>query len=49
MAADGSGVQLPTIHNLLLAWTLTLPATMLMSGLLFVVFRIFVGDSGITP
>ena len=42
MAADKSGVQLATIRNLFLAWTLTLPATMLLSGFLFVIFREFV-------
>ncbi|HEV8062579.1 MAG TPA: anion permease [Gemmataceae bacterium] len=41
MAADQSGVQLATVRNLALAWTLTLPATMLLSGFLFVIFRAF--------
>jgi PiT family inorganic phosphate transporter len=49
MAADGSGIQLPTIRNLLLAWTFTLPATMLLSGCFFMFFRIFVGDAGTGP
>ena len=42
MAADRSGVQLSTVRNLLLAWMLTLPATMLLSGMFFVLFRAFV-------
>jgi inorganic phosphate transporter, PiT family len=43
MAADRAGIQLATLRNLLLAWILTLPATMLLSGLLFVLFQAFVG------
>lgn len=42
MAADRSGIQLGTVRNLLLAWVLTLPATMLLSGFLFVIFRALV-------
>jgi PiT family inorganic phosphate transporter len=41
MAANGSGVQMKTIRNLLLAWVLTLPATMLMAGGLFWLSRAF--------
>ena len=41
MAADRSGVQLSTMRNLLLAWVLTLPATMLLSAFFFVIFRAF--------
>jgi PiT family inorganic phosphate transporter len=43
MAADRSGVQFSTMRNLLLAWVLTLPATMLLSGFFFVIFRAFAG------
>jgi len=39
MAANRSGVQFATIRNLLVAWTLTLPASMLLAGSLFYVFR----------
>jgi PiT family inorganic phosphate transporter len=42
MAAARSGIQLATVRNLVLAWTLTLPATMLLSGLLFAIFRMLV-------
>src|SRR5262245_975259 len=39
MAANGSGLQWATVRNLLLAWVLTLPASMLLSGTLFWLFR----------
>lgn len=39
MAANGSGLQAGTVRALLLAWVLTLPAAMLLSGLLFWVFH----------
>jgi len=38
MAANGSGLQLATVRNLLLAWVLTLPMAMLISGGLFWLF-----------
>ena len=38
MAASGSGLQMATVRNLLLAWVLTLPAAILLSGGLFWVF-----------
>ena len=38
MAANGSGVQLETIRNVLLAWVLTLPCAILLSGTLYVIF-----------
>ena len=42
MAANGSGLQMATIRNLLMAWVLTLPMAMLISGSLFYLFtRIF--------
>ncbi|HVX76735.1 MAG TPA: inorganic phosphate transporter [Bradyrhizobium sp.] len=42
MAANGSGLQWSTIRNIALAWVLTLPAAMLISGLLYLIFsRIF--------
>jgi len=37
MAANGSGVQAATVGKIFLAWVLTLPATMLLAGLLFAV------------
>jgi len=39
MAANHSGIQMGTVKNLLLAWVLTLPAAMLISGSLYWVFR----------
>jgi len=39
MAANGSGLQWATVRNLLLAWILTLPMSILLSGLLFWMFR----------
>jgi len=42
MAADGSGLQMATIRNLVMAWVLTLPAAILISGSLYVIFaRLF--------
>jgi PiT family inorganic phosphate transporter len=38
MAANGSGLQLSTIRNIALAWVLTLPAAMMLSGFLYFVF-----------
>jgi len=42
MAANGSGLQIATIRNLLMAWVLTLPCAILLSMALFFVFvRVF--------
>jgi len=42
MAANHSGIQMSTVRNLALAWILTLPVAMLLSGSLFWLFsRIF--------
>jgi PiT family inorganic phosphate transporter len=38
MAANGSGVQLATLQKLLMAWVLTLPCAILISGSLYFVF-----------
>jgi len=38
MAANHSGLQLSTIRNLLMAWVLTLPASILLAGSLFWLF-----------
>jgi PiT family inorganic phosphate transporter len=38
MAANGSGLQLGTLRNLVMAWVLTLPASIALSGALFFVF-----------
>jgi phosphate/sulfate permease len=42
MVANGSGVQPGTTRRILLAWLMTLPATILLSGLFFFVGRLFV-------
>jgi PiT family inorganic phosphate transporter len=42
MAANGSGLQIATIRNMVMAWVLTLPAAILISGTLYVIFsRLF--------
>jgi PiT family inorganic phosphate transporter len=38
MAANGSGLQWSTIRNIALAWVLTLPAAMILSGVLYLMF-----------
>ena len=40
MAANGSGLQLSTVRNIALAWVLTLPAAMVISGTLVLGIRI---------
>jgi PiT family inorganic phosphate transporter len=39
MAANGSGLQWATIKNMALAWVMTLPAAMVISGSLYVILR----------
>jgi PiT family inorganic phosphate transporter len=39
MLANSSGLLMSTVRNLLLAWVLTLPAALVLSGLLFYTFR----------
>jgi len=39
MAANGSGLQWSTVRNLLLAWVLTLPCSIGLAFVLFIVFR----------
>lgn len=43
MAANGNGVQPVTVRRILLAWVLTLPATMILSGGLYLLGRWIVG------
>jgi PiT family inorganic phosphate transporter len=38
MAANGSGLQMATIRNLLMAWVLTLPAAITLSATLYILF-----------
>jgi inorganic phosphate transporter, PiT family len=39
MAANGSGLQWATIKNMALAWVMTLPAAMLIAGILYAILR----------
>jgi inorganic phosphate transporter, PiT family len=39
MVANGSGMQWSTVRSIAMAWVLTLPAAMLLSGTLFFIFR----------
>ena len=39
MAANGSGLQWATVRNLLMAWVLTLSASICLAGFLFWAFR----------
>jgi inorganic phosphate transporter, PiT family len=39
MVANGSGLQMSTLRNLVMAWVLTLPAAIMLSALLYWVFR----------
>jgi inorganic phosphate transporter, PiT family len=42
MAANGSGLQFATIRNMLMAWVLTLPVAIVLSGTLYLIFsRLF--------
>jgi PiT family inorganic phosphate transporter len=38
MAANGSGLQWSTIRNIAMAWVLTLPIAMMLSGFLYFIF-----------
>ena len=39
MAANGSGLQMGTVRNLLAAWVMTLPASIALAGALFWLFN----------
>jgi PiT family inorganic phosphate transporter len=39
MVANGSGLQWATVRNLAMAWVLTLPVSIVLSGSLFWIFR----------
>ena len=43
MAANGSGLQAATIKNMILAWVMTLPAAIVLSGSLFALLRYLFG------
>ena len=38
MVANGSGMQWSTVRSIAMAWVLTLPAAMIMAGVLFAIF-----------
>jgi inorganic phosphate transporter, PiT family len=38
MTANGSGLQLATVRNIAMAWVLTLPAAVMISGSLYWIF-----------
>jgi inorganic phosphate transporter, PiT family len=38
MAANGSGLQMATVRNLVMAWVLTLPVAIMLSGTLYILF-----------
>ena len=38
MAANRSGLQMSTIRNLVMAWVLTLPVSILLAGVLYMIF-----------
>jgi PiT family inorganic phosphate transporter len=43
MAANGSGLQWITLRNMLMAWVLTLPSAICLSGFLYyVLYQLFV-------
>src|SRR5215471_10804146 len=44
MAANHSGLQWGTVRNLIMAWVLTLPASIVLAGFLFWAFRHFSGQ-----
>jgi PiT family inorganic phosphate transporter len=44
MAANRTGLQMSTVRSLLMAWVLTLPAAMMMSGSLYWLFRTVSGN-----
>jgi inorganic phosphate transporter, PiT family len=43
MAANKTPLQMETVRNLGMAWVLTLPVAMMLSGFLFWVFRAMAG------
>ncbi|GGE90264.1 hypothetical protein GCM10011404_23970 [Sphingomonas prati] len=46
MVANGSGLQKSTVRNIALAWIMTLPAAMLLAGLLYALFLTIVRATG---
>src|SRR5262249_26693609 len=45
MVAQKAGLQRSPVRNIALAWVLTLPAAILLSGVLFIVFRGIIPDA----
>jgi len=46
MVANGSGLQWSTLRNIGLAWVLTLPAAITISGVLYAILRMVFGAAG---
>jgi PiT family inorganic phosphate transporter len=46
MVADGAGLQKSTVRNIALAWIMTLPAAMLLAGLLYALFLTIIRATG---
>src|SRR5262249_46880629 len=44
MAANGAGLQMATVRNLLMAWVLTLPAAITLSGTVYIFFLHIMGE-----
>jgi len=42
MAANGSGLQMSTIRNMLMAWVLTLPMSIALAGGLYMLFSLII-------
>lgn len=45
MVANQSGVQIKTVRQIVLAWVLTLPCCMVLSGLLFILFSLLIATA----
>jgi PiT family inorganic phosphate transporter len=43
MAANGTGLQWSTVRNIAIAWVLTLPVCMVLSAILYLLFRMLAG------
>ena len=42
MVANGTGIRPDTARRILLAWCMTLPGTMILSGIFFIIGKLFV-------
>jgi PiT family inorganic phosphate transporter len=48
MVADAAGLQASTVRNITMAWVLTLPAAMLIAGVLYAIFLTIVRTAGLS-